>query len=149
MNRIPIKGNSQLAAQPPGVLRVSVCDVSVVWAADLFAHAVDAVGSQQVDGLLDQVGASAVEHPESQVLQELGLCGGGVQLPGGAETILRSADGSSRSITVIKWELISEMDFQISRYSSSRHAEGNDYHSASHNFINTEYGAIRVRSLMC
>lgn len=73
---------------------------------DLFAHAVDAIRPQQVHGLLDQVRPSAVEHPEAQILQELGLCGGCVQLSGGTETILRSADGSSRSITVIKWELI-------------------------------------------
>lgn len=59
---------------------------------DLFAHAVDAIGPQQVDGLLDQVRPPAVEHPEAQVLQELGLRGGCVQLPGGAEAILRSAD---------------------------------------------------------
>lgn len=78
---------------------------------DLFAHAVNAIGPQQVHGLLDQVRPSAVEHPEAQILQELGLCGGGIQLSRGTETILRSADGNSRSITVMKWELISEMDF--------------------------------------
>lgn len=59
---------------------------------DLLAHAVYAIRPQQVHGLLDQVRPSAVEHPEAQILQELGFRGGGVQLPGGTETILRSAD---------------------------------------------------------
>lgn len=57
----------------------------------LFAHAVDAIGPQQVHGLLHQVRPSTVEHPEAQVLQELGLGGGSIQLPGGAETVLCSA----------------------------------------------------------
>lgn len=92
---------------------------------DLFAHAVNAIRPQQVHGLLDQVRPSAVEHPEAQILQELGLCGGCVQLSGGTETILRSADGKNRSITVIKWELISEMDFDICEYASPLHSEGN------------------------
>lgn len=65
-----------------------------LWA-DLLAHTVDAIGPQQVDGLLHQVGAAAVEHPEAQVLQELGLGGGSVQLPGGAETVLSSAEGGT------------------------------------------------------
>lgn len=78
---------------------------------DLFAHAVNAIRPQQVHGLLDQVGPAAVEHPEAQVLQELGLCGGCVQLPGGAETILGSADGNGRSITV---KFISEIDSENS-----------------------------------
>lgn len=108
---------------------------------DLFAHAVDAVGPQQVHGLLDQVRPAAVEHPEAQVLQELGLGGGGVQLPGGTETILGSADGNSRSITVIKWELISEMDFEISAYTSPRHTEKteSDCYSASHDSNSQDY----------
>lgn len=76
----------------------------------LFAHAVNPVGPQQVDGLLDQIRPAAVEHPEAQILQELGLGGGCVQLPGGAETIFGSADGSGRYIIVTKWGLISEMD---------------------------------------
>ena len=59
----------------------------------LFAHAVDAVRPQQVYGLLDQVSPAAVEHPEAQILQELGLCGGGVQLPGGAEAVFSPVDG--------------------------------------------------------
>lgn len=61
--------------------------------ADLLAHAVDAIGPQQVDRLLHQVGAATVEHPEAQVLQELGLSGGGIQLPGGTKTVLGSAEG--------------------------------------------------------
>lgn len=59
---------------------------------DLFAHAVNAIRPQQVHRLLDQVSPAAVEHPEAQVLQELGLCGGGIQLPGSAETIFSPAD---------------------------------------------------------
>ena len=82
---------------------VCVCEVS-----DLFAHAVDAVGPQQVHGLLHQVRPAAVEHPEAEVLQELGLGGGGVELPGGTETILGPAEGN-RSVTVMKRELVSEM----------------------------------------
>ena len=78
---------------------------------DLFAHAVNTIRPQQVHGLLDQVRPSAVQHPEAQILQELGLCGGRIQLPGGTETILGSADGNGRSITLIKRELISEIDF--------------------------------------
>lgn len=80
---------------------------------DLFAHAVNAIRPQQVHGLLDQVGPSTVEHPEAQILQELGFRGGCVQLSGGTETILGSADGNSRSINVMKWGLISEIDFEI------------------------------------
>lgn len=87
--------------------------VKCVKCSDLFAHAVNAIGSQKVHGLLDQVRPSAVEHPEAQILQELGFRRGCVQLSGGTETILGSADGNSRSITVIMWELISEMDFEI------------------------------------
>lgn len=77
--------------------------------ADLFAHAVNAVGPQQVHGLLDQVRPAAVEHPEAQVLQELGLRGGCVQLSGGTEAVLRSADGKSRSTTVTKWQRLSDV----------------------------------------
>lgn len=61
---------------------------------DLFAHAVNAIRAQQVHSLLDQVCPPAVQHPETQILQELGLRGGGVQLSGGTETILGSADGN-------------------------------------------------------
>lgn len=70
---------------------------------DLLAHAVDAVRPQQVHGLLDQVGSATVEHPEAQVLQELGLCGGRVQLPGCAETVLGSAGGNRRIISVMEF----------------------------------------------
>lgn len=80
---------------------------------NLFTHAVDAIGPQEVHGLLDQVRPAAVEHPEAQVLQKLGLRGGCIQLSCGTETILCSADGNDRSITVIRSELISEMDFEI------------------------------------
>lgn len=69
---------------------------------DLFAHAVDAVGPEQVHGLLDQVRPAAVEHPEAEILQELGLRGGGVQLPGGTETILRPADGKKTADPLLR-----------------------------------------------
>lgn len=91
---------------------------------DLLAHAVNAIGPQQVHSLLDQVRPTAVEHPEAQILQELGLCGGCVQLSGGTEAILGSADRSSRSITLIKTKLMSEMDFEIRAHTLPRHAEG-------------------------
>lgn len=84
---------------------------------DLLAHAVDAIRPQQVHSLLHQVGPPAVEHPEAQILQELGLGGRCVQLSGGAETILGSAGGNSRSMTVIRWELIWEI------WGSSQHSE--------------------------
>lgn len=71
---------------------ISVC-VCMCVCPDLFAHAVNAIRPQQVHGLLDQVSPAAVEHPEAQILQELGLCGGGVQLSGGAEAVLGPADG--------------------------------------------------------
>lgn len=77
---------------------------------NLFAHAVNAVGPQQIDGLFDQVRPAAVEHPETQILQELGLRGGCIQLPCGAETIFGSADGNGRYIIVTEWGLISEID---------------------------------------
>lgn len=70
---------------------------------DLLAHAVDAVRTQQVHGLLDQVGSAAVEHPEAQVLQELGLRGGRVQLPGGTKTVLGSVGGNGRIISVMEF----------------------------------------------
>lgn len=57
---------------------------------DLLARAVDAVGSQQVDGLLHQVRAAAAEHAEAQVLQELCFSGGSIQSPGGADAVIRS-----------------------------------------------------------
>lgn len=57
---------------------------------DLLARAVDAVGSQQVDGLLHQVGAPAAEHAEAQVLQELCFSGGSIQSPRGADAVIRS-----------------------------------------------------------
>ena len=108
---------------PLRLCRCRVVKSVFVHLSDLFAHAVYAIRPQQVDGLLDQVRSSTVEHPEAEILQELGLRGGCIKLPGGAETVLGSADGI-RSITVIKWELISEMDFEISGYSSSLRAEG-------------------------
>lgn len=92
---------------------------------DLFAHAVNAIRTQQVHGLLDQIRPPAVQHPEAEILQELGLRGGCVQLSGGTETILGSADENGRSITVIKWELISEIDFEICGYTSPQHTGAN------------------------
>lgn len=47
----------------------------------LFTLAVDAFRSEQIDGLLYQVRASTVEHPEPQILQKLCLSGRSVQLP--------------------------------------------------------------------
>lgn len=84
----------------------------------LLAHAVNAIGPQQVDGLFDKVCPSTVEHPEAQILQELGLCGGCIQLPCGTETIFSSVDESGRYIIVTKWGLVPEIDLGISRYTS-------------------------------
>ena len=54
----------------------------------LLAHGVDAIRSEQVHRLLHQVRASAVEHPEAQVLEKFGLGGRGVQFPRRAETVV-------------------------------------------------------------
>ena len=54
----------------------------------LVIHGIDPIGTQQIDGLANQVGASAVEHPEAQVQLEL-ICGGfGIQTPEGAKAAL-------------------------------------------------------------
>lgn len=59
----------------------------------LFAHGVDSVGPQQRHRLLHQVGPSTVEHPEAQVLLELGFNGHGVQLPRSTKAVVRPERG--------------------------------------------------------
>lgn len=54
----------------------------------LFAHGVDPVGPQQRHCLLHQVGPSTVQHPEAQVLLELGFSGHCVQLPRSAKAVV-------------------------------------------------------------
>lgn len=67
-------------------------------ASNLLTHAVDAVGSQQVDSLLHQICASAAEHTEAQVLQELCFSGGSIQSPRGTDAVIRS-EGQSTGFT--------------------------------------------------
>ena len=65
---------------------------------NLFTHAVDAVRPQQIDSLLDQVGPATVEHTESQVLEELSLCGCCIQLPGCTEVICPGREITGKEI---------------------------------------------------
>lgn len=58
----------------------------------LVVHAVDPVRPQQVDGLADQVRASAVEHPKTQVEVELVRGGFGVEALEGAEATFRPGE---------------------------------------------------------
>lgn len=62
----------------------------------LVVHAVDPVGPQEVDGLADQVGASAVEHPKTQIEMELVRGGFGVETLEGAEAAFRPDDDNTR-----------------------------------------------------
>lgn len=62
----------------------------------LVVHAVDPVWPQQVDGLADEVRASAVEHPETQVQVELVRGGFGVEALEGAEAAFRPEDDRRR-----------------------------------------------------
>ena len=57
----------------------------------LVVHAVDPVWPQQLDGLSNQIGASAVEHAEAQVQVELVRRSFGVQTPERTEAALRPA----------------------------------------------------------
>lgn len=66
-------------------------------ASNLLTHAVDAVRSQQVDSLLHQICASAAEHTEAQVLQELCFSGGSIQSPRGTDAVIRSEEQSTGS----------------------------------------------------
>lgn len=62
----------------------------------LVVHAVDPVRPQQLDGLANEIRASAVEHPEAQVEVEL-VCGGlGVEALEGAEAALRPEEDKPR-----------------------------------------------------
>lgn len=55
----------------------------------LVVHAVDPIRAQQIDGVADQIGASAVEHPKTQIKMEL-VCGCfGVETLEGAEAAFR------------------------------------------------------------
>lgn len=56
---------------------------------NLVVHAVDAVWSQQIDGLANEIRASTVEHPKTQIEMELVRGGLGVQALEGAEATLR------------------------------------------------------------
>lgn len=60
--------------------------------AHLFTHTVNAIWTEQVDCLLDQVSPSTVEHPETQVLQEFCFCGCSVQFPCGTEAVICSVE---------------------------------------------------------
>lgn len=66
-----------------------VCVFVCVCLTNLFAQAVDAVRPQQIDSLFHQVGPATVEHTEAQVLEELSLRGGCIQLAGSTETVIR------------------------------------------------------------
>lgn len=58
----------------------------------LVVHAVDPVRPQQINGLADEIGASAVEHPETQIEVELVRGGFGVKSLKGAEATFRPED---------------------------------------------------------
>ncbi len=64
---------------------------------NLLTHAVDTIGPQQVDSLLHQVCASAAEHTEAQILQELCFSRGSIQFPRGTEAVIRSEGQSTQS----------------------------------------------------
>lgn len=62
----------------------------------LVVHAVDPIWPQQINGLADQISASAVEHPKTQIKMEL-VCGGlGVETLEGAEAAFRPDDDNTR-----------------------------------------------------
>lgn len=48
--------------------------------------------------MLNQIRPAAVEHPETQVLLELGLGGNCIQLPRGTETVVDPAGGETNSL---------------------------------------------------
>lgn len=56
----------------------------------LVVHAVDPIRPQQIDSLANEICASTVEHPETQVQVELVRGGLGVQTLEGAKATLRS-----------------------------------------------------------
>lgn len=70
-----------------------VVHVSIGFRTHLFAHGVDAIRPQEGHCLFHQVCPSTVEHPETQVLFELGFNGHSVQLPGGTEAVVCPAEG--------------------------------------------------------
>lgn len=70
----------------------------------LVVHAVDPIRPQQIDGLADQIGASAVEHPKTQIKMELVRGGFGVETLKGAEAAFRpDDDNTGQKETVRRW----------------------------------------------
>lgn len=67
----------------------------------LFAHGVDSIGPQQRHCLLHQVGPSTVQHPEAQVLLELGFDGHCVQLPRSTKAVVRP-EGEGEMVTWVQ-----------------------------------------------
>lgn len=62
----------------------------------LVVHAVDPVWPQQINGLADEIRASAIEHPETQIEMELVRGGFGVKSLKRAEATLRPEDDNAR-----------------------------------------------------
>lgn len=77
----------------------AVCSVYVWDVCHLFALAVDAFRSEQINGLFYQVRAATVEHAEPQVLQKLCLSGRSIQLSWHTKTIICPAETNRKNMT--------------------------------------------------